>query len=256
MPVGVVGEVYIGGEGLARGYLNSPAQTAERFVPHPFSLDPGARVYATGDLARYLPDGNLEFLGRRDHQVKLRGYRIELGEIEVALIDHPAVREAGAIVMDERRVIAYLTVSGPLAPTAEELRDFLRERLPEYMLPSQFVLLDQLPLGANGKLDRSALPAFVRVTANSGGCLRCPADTARADDRGSLAGVSAVRNSRRQRCVFRTRRPFVAARSRARDSCRNDSDAKCRLPIFSNSQPCARWPNISAAYPTQQRVVT
>ena len=161
VPVGVVGEMYIGGEGLARGYLNSPAQTAERFVPHPFSLDPGARVYATGDLARYLPDGNLEFLGRRDHQVKLRGYRIELGEIEIALIDHPAVRETVAIVTDERRVVAYLTLNGPIAPTTEELRDFLRQRLPEYMLPSQFVLLDQMPLGANGKLDRSALPALV-----------------------------------------------------------------------------------------------
>jgi amino acid adenylation domain-containing protein len=161
VPVGVVGEIYIGGEGLARGYLKRPAQTAERFLPHPFSLDPGARVYATGDLARYLPDGNLEFLGRRDHQVKVRGYRVEPGEIEAALLGHPAVREAVAIVTDERRVSAYLTVSRPLAPTTEELRDFLRARLPEYMLPSQFVLLDQMPLGANGKLDRSALPALV-----------------------------------------------------------------------------------------------
>jgi amino acid adenylation domain-containing protein len=159
VPVGVVGEVYIGGEGLARGYLNSPAQTAERFVPHPFSLEPGARLYATGDLARYLTDGDLEYLGRRDHQVKLRGYRVELGEIERALIDHPAVREAAATVTDERRVVAYVTVNGPTLPTTEELRDSLRMRLPEYMLPSQFVLLDQMPLSANGKLDRSALPA-------------------------------------------------------------------------------------------------
>jgi amino acid adenylation domain-containing protein len=192
VPVGVVGEVYIGGEGLARGYLDSPAQTAERFVPHPFSVEPGARLYATGDLARYLASGDLEYLGRRDHQVKLRGYRIELGEIETALIEHPAVREVAAIVVDEQRVVAYLTVNGtggplfygggtddhasteehPLAaegvtkgdrfhasPTSEELRDFLRKRLPEYMLPSQFVLLDEMPLSANGKLDRSALPA-------------------------------------------------------------------------------------------------
>ena len=159
VPVGVVGEVYIGGEGLARGYLNSAAQTAERFVPHPFSLEPGARLYATGDLARYLPGGDLDYLGRRDHQVKVRGYRIELGEIEMALMDYPAVREAAVIVTDERRVVAYLTVNGPTPPTTEELRDSLRMRLPEYMLPSQFVLLDQMPLGANAKLDRSALPA-------------------------------------------------------------------------------------------------
>ena len=157
VPVGVVGEVYIGGEGLARGYLNSPAQTAERFVPHPFSLEPGARLYATGDLARYLTGGDFEYLGRRDHQVKVRGYRIELGEIEMALMDHPAVLEAAVIVTDERRVVAYLTMNGPI--TTEELRDFLRNRLPGYMLPSQFVLLDQMPLGTNGKLDRSALPA-------------------------------------------------------------------------------------------------
>jgi amino acid adenylation domain-containing protein len=160
VPVGVVGELYIGGEGLARGYLNSPAQTAERFVPHPFSLEPGARMYATGDLARYLPGGDLEFLGRRDHQVKVRGYRIELAEIEVALIDHPAVREAVALVTDEGRIATYLTVNGPTPPGAEDLRDFLRPRLPEYMLPSQFVLLDAMPVGANGKLDRSALPAL------------------------------------------------------------------------------------------------
>ena len=160
VPVGVVGELYVGGEGLARGYLNSPAQTAERFVPHPFSLEPGARLYATGDLARYLPGGDLDYLGRRDHQVKVRGYRIELGEIEMALMDHPAVREAAVIVTDERRVVAYLTVIGPTPPTTEELRDSLRTRLPEYMLPSQFVLLDQMPLGRNGKLDRSALPAL------------------------------------------------------------------------------------------------
>ena len=158
VPVGVVGELYIGGEGLARGYLNSPEQTAERFVPHPFSLQPGARLYATGDLARYLPSGDLEFLGRRDHQVKIRGYRIELGEIEAALIDHPAVREAVAIVTAEPRVIAYLTVNGSAPPATEELRESLRERLPEYMLPSHFVLLESMPLGANGKLDRSALP--------------------------------------------------------------------------------------------------
>jgi amino acid adenylation domain-containing protein len=154
VPIGVVGELYIGGEGIARGYRNSASQTAERFVPHPFET--GARLYATGDLARYLQNGVLEFLGRRDQQVKIRGYRIELGEIEMALAHHPAVGEA-AVVADEHRVIAYLTTNE--TTTTEELREFLRGRLPEYMLPSQFVLLDSMPLGANGKVDRKALPA-------------------------------------------------------------------------------------------------
>ncbi|HEX5876098.1 MAG TPA: non-ribosomal peptide synthetase, partial [Pyrinomonadaceae bacterium] len=160
VPVGVTGELYIGGEGVARGYRNNAAQTAERFVPNPFaphSTD-AARLYATGDLARYLPDGELEFLGRRDQQVKVRGFRIELGEIEAVLIAHPSVREA-VVVKHEGRLVAYLTAVGPIPPTTEELRDFLRERLPEYMLPAQFVLLDAVPLGANGKVDRNALPA-------------------------------------------------------------------------------------------------
>ena len=157
VPAGVVGELYIGGKGVARGYRNNAATTAERFVPHPFHFTEGARLYATGDLARYLPGGELEFLGRRDRQVKVRGFRIELGEIEAALIEHPLVREV-AVVAHESRVVAYLTV-GPTSPTTEELRDFLQQRLPEYMLPSQFVLLDAMPLGANGKVDRKALPA-------------------------------------------------------------------------------------------------
>ncbi|HZN07055.1 MAG TPA: non-ribosomal peptide synthetase, partial [Pyrinomonadaceae bacterium] len=155
-PIGVAGELYIGGEGVARGYRNSAPQTAERFVPHPFAT--GARLYATGDRARYLPNGELEFLGRRDQQVKVRGYRIELGEIEMALADHTAVREA-VVVAGEQRVVAYVTADGPIEPAADELREFLRQRLPEYMLPSQFVLLDAMPLGANGKVDRQALPA-------------------------------------------------------------------------------------------------
>ncbi len=197
VPVGVVGELYIGGEGLARGYLNRPAQTAERFVPHPFSLEPGARLYATGDLARYLPSGDLEFLGRRDHQVKIRGYRIELGEIEAALIAHPAVREAVAIVTDEQRLVAYLTVNGPTAPTSEELRDFLRERLPEYMLPSRFMLLGAIPVGANGKLDRNALPALGASRPTLAAAYAAPQTLPRECDRGSLARVSAVGNRRR-----------------------------------------------------------
>jgi len=155
VPVGVVGELYIGGEGVARGYRTNPAQTAERFVPHPFET--GARLYATGDLARHLLNGELEFLGRRDRQIKIRGYRIELSEIEMALANHPALREA-IVIADDRRIVAYLEVAGPAPPTAEELRGFLRAKLPEYMLPAQFVLLDAMPRSANGKVDRNALP--------------------------------------------------------------------------------------------------
>ncbi|HEU4766424.1 MAG TPA: amino acid adenylation domain-containing protein, partial [Pyrinomonadaceae bacterium] len=153
-PVGVASELYVGGEGVARGYRKDPSTTAERFVPHPFAN--GARLYATGDLARWLPSGELEFLGRCDRQVKIRGYRIELDEIEMALLDHPAVREA-AVVAGDRRIVAYFT--GPTAPATEDLRDFLRERIPEYMLPSQFVHLDTMPVSANGKVNRQALPA-------------------------------------------------------------------------------------------------
>jgi len=156
VPVGVAGQLYIGGEGVARGYRNNAAQTAERFVPHPYSTEPGARLYATGDLARYLPDGKLEFLGRRDQQIKIRGYRIELNEIEAALSEHPLVGET-VVVKHESRIVAYFTAVEPV--TTDDLREFLRERLPEYMLPSQFVLLDAMPLGTNGKVNRNALPA-------------------------------------------------------------------------------------------------
>jgi acyl carrier protein len=156
VPVGVAGELYIGGEGVARGYRHHAAQTAARFMPHPYSTESGARLYATGDLARYLPDGTLEFLGRRDQQIKIRGYRIELGEIEATLSEHPLVRQA-VVEKRESRIVAYLTAVGPV--TTEDLREFVRERLPEYMLPSQFILLDAIPLGANGKVNRNALPA-------------------------------------------------------------------------------------------------
>lgn len=161
VPVGVVGELYLGGVGLARGYLNRPALTAERFIPHPFSRQPGARLYRTGDVARYLPDGNIEFLGRVDHQVKVRGFRVELGEIETALARHPSVREAVVTAHGDatgnKRLVAYV-VAGEPRPTTSEWRAYLKEHLPEYMVPSAFMLLDKLPLNANGKLDRHALP--------------------------------------------------------------------------------------------------
>jgi amino acid adenylation domain-containing protein len=162
VPVGVSGELYIGGEGLARGYLHRPELTAEKFIPHPFSRQPGARLYRTGDVARYRLDGEIEFLGRRDEQVKMRGYRIELGEIEAVLREHPSVREAVVLVRedvpDDKRLVAYLVADDTGALSVSDLRSALSEHLPGYMIPSAFMLLDALPLTPNGKVNREALP--------------------------------------------------------------------------------------------------
>lgn len=187
VPIWAPGELYIGGDSVTRGYLNRPELTAEKFLPNPFSIKPGARLYRTGDLARYQSDGNIEFLGRVDHQVKIRGFRIELGEVEAVLGQHPALREAVVVAREdfsssslglpiageggenaqsknrnlksaEKRLVAYVVARQEHSPSTHELRSFLKEKLPDYMIPSAFVFLHTLPLTPNGKIDRRAFP--------------------------------------------------------------------------------------------------
>ncbi len=163
VPLGVIGELHIGGAGLARGYLNRPELTAENFIAHPFTRNPAARLYKTGDLARWRPDGQLEYCGRMDRQVKVRGFRVELGEVEAALSRHAAVREVAAAAREDtpgdKRVVAYLVLHRSPAPPLNELRDFLKQCLPDHAIPSAFVFLDALPRTPAGKLDARALPA-------------------------------------------------------------------------------------------------
>ncbi|HXT39116.1 MAG TPA: amino acid adenylation domain-containing protein [Candidatus Angelobacter sp.] len=163
VPVGVPGQLFVGGDGLARGYRNNPLLTLEKFITHPFNNQPGARLYKTGDLVRWLPDGNLEFLGRIDHQVKIRGHRIEPGEIETKLNQHPAVRESLVVAREtdpgRKQLVAYIIPRHPPGPAFAELSGFLRATLPDYMVPSAFVACGAWPLTPNGKVDRSALPA-------------------------------------------------------------------------------------------------
>jgi acyl carrier protein len=160
VPIGAPGELHIGGAGLAHGYLNSPDLTAEKFVAHPFK--PGERLYRTGDLVRYHADGSLEYLGRMDFQVKLRGHRIELGEIEAVLAQHSAVKAAVVVARQDAsglRLVGYFISSQTPAPEANDLRTFLRETLPDYMIPAAFVCLEAFPLTATKKINRLALPA-------------------------------------------------------------------------------------------------
>jgi len=162
VPIGVAGEIYVGGDGLARGYLNRPELTAEKFIYHSFDGAPAQRLYKTGDLARYLPDGNIEYLGRLDDQVKIRGFRVELGEIEAVISQHPAVQQAIVIVREDapgdRRLVAYIVENKGTSAEAPELRAYLKNKLPDYMVPSAFVFMDAVPLTPNGKIDRSKLP--------------------------------------------------------------------------------------------------
>ncbi|MEH2381706.1 MAG: amino acid adenylation domain-containing protein [Nostoc sp.] len=161
-PISVPGEVYIGGAGLARGYLHRPELTAEKFIPNPFSDDPQSQLYKTGDLARYLPDGNIEYIGRIDNQVKIRGFRVELGEIEAVLSQYPHVQQVTVIASidtpGDKQLVAYLVSDTKENPSISDLRQFLQEKLPGYMVPAAFVYLDALPLTPNGKIDRHALP--------------------------------------------------------------------------------------------------
>jgi acyl-CoA synthetase (AMP-forming)/AMP-acid ligase II len=160
--VGVPGELHIGGVCVAQGYHNRPELTAEKFIPDPFS-GAGARLYKTGDMARYLASGEIDFLGRGDDQVKIRGFRVELGEIEAALAKHPSVREAVVLATEEvpgdKRLTAYLVPVRGTKVTAGELRSYLQQHLPDYMVPSTFMPLEAMPITANGKVDRRALPA-------------------------------------------------------------------------------------------------
>src|SRR6185312_4548222 len=165
VPIGVAGEIYIAGVQVGRGYLNRPELTAERFLPDPFSADPKARMYKTGDLGKWRADGALEYLGRNDEQVKIRGFRIELGEIEAQLVCHGEIREAVVIAREdvpgEKRLVGYVIPKegSTTAPSTESLREHLKAVLPEYMVPSAFVVLEAFPLTPNGKLNRRGLPA-------------------------------------------------------------------------------------------------
>ncbi|HEX6745681.1 MAG TPA: amino acid adenylation domain-containing protein [Longimicrobium sp.] len=198
-PVGVPGELYLGGAGLARGYLDRPALTAERFVPDPFAAEPGARLYRTGDLARVLPGGDLEFAGRGDGQIKIRGYRVELQEIEARLADHPAVRTAAVVLRKspegEPYLAAFVVPAGDEAPTTAEVRAFLGQSLPEYMVPSLVVRLDALPMTPGGKVDARALPATERPREESSAAYvapRTPAEEILASIWAQVLGVERV----------------------------------------------------------------
>ena len=179
-PIGVPGELLIGGDGVAKGYLNQPELTAEKFIPDTFARDPKALLYRTGDLGRYLPDGRVEFAGRIDHQVKIRGFRIELGEIETVLTQMPSVRECVVLAREDeagdKRLVAYVvTEAGAIAET-REMREWVKQRLPEYMVPTAFVVLERMPLSPNGKVDRKALPAPMAEAATIVGSMANPVE--------------------------------------------------------------------------------
>ncbi len=195
-PIGLAGELYLAGRGVARGYPGRPGLTAERFLPDAFAEEPGARMYRTGDRVRWLASGELEYLGRMDQQVKVRGFRIEPGEVEAALLAHPALREVVVVAREDRpgdrRLVAYLAAAGRPVPPAAELRELLRRRLPEYMVPSAFVALEALPLTASGKTDRRALPAPEAREAEEHTAPRTPSEEVVAGIFAEVLGVARV----------------------------------------------------------------
>ncbi len=220
VPVGVAGELYLGGQGLAHGYHDRPELTAERFIADPYAKDAGARMYRTGDLARYRPDGVLECLGRVDNQVKIRGFRIELGEIEAALAraTRRSRRRRSRRVTTSRAksaLVGYVVSRGVATPEAE-LRGWLRERLPDYMIPSAFVNLDALPLTPNGKIDRNALPDPTPEQAGSNGPLTPPSGPVEEASPRSGEMFWGAHNGWQARQFFRPRRPFPARDEHAR----------------------------------------
>jgi acyl carrier protein len=198
--VGITSELHIGGDGLARGYLNRPELTAERFIANPFNNDmPGSRLYKRGDLAKDLPDGNIEILGRLDFQVKVRGFRIELGDIKSALEQHPAVKDAIVLASEDdpggKRLIAYIVSKEIMVFSIIELRNYLKQKVPEYMVPSAFVTLKELPLTPNGKVDRKALPVPNKERPELGGTFvapRTPVEEALAEIWAQVLGLDQV----------------------------------------------------------------
>ncbi len=201
VPLGVFGELHIGGPLLARGYLNHAVLTAAAFVPDPFSGENGGRLYRTGDVARWLPDGTIEFVGRADRQVKIRGFRVELGEIEAALRRHPSVNEAVVLAQDDsttkgKQIVAYVVTKKGSEPTHEHWREFLKEWLPDYMIPGAFISLEKLPLTPNGKVDRIALAALeiLKPSASDNGSAAVITETERviADVWAEILGVEQI----------------------------------------------------------------
>jgi acyl-coenzyme A synthetase/AMP-(fatty) acid ligase/acyl carrier protein len=187
--IGMAGELCIGGAGVGIGYINDPELNRLKFIANPFAEIASPRLYRTGDFARYLPDGNIEFLGRKDHQVKIRGFRIELGEIENVLNGHPAVQQSVVVVREDERgdkcMAAYVVGKTERAASVEELRDYLKEKMPDYMVPSFFVMLEALPLTPNGKVDRKALPAPDSKQGSAASAVEMP----RTPDEELMAGI-------------------------------------------------------------------